>query len=302
LGFFGTKGFSTDEGLTQNFKIPHLRNAYEKVGMFGLPAIAGILGGDNGHTGEQIRGFGFLHDGSVDTVRRFLRAIQFIFPDGEAGEEQRRHLEQFVLAFDTELKPVVGQQVTLDGTNGAVVGPQIDLLVGRCGAGDCELIAKGVVAGAPRGVLLRADGMFETDKTGEAAVSLAELMGWAAVPGQELTFTAGPVPGGAWGSTATRTGCSTPMPSLRPNLRGQQWPSAREGPRSMATTGRGDRHLSPVLMHHRYEGGRCMLLPACLRSAPLGLCSLVAVFALVSPLLPLSGSPLLALFRAVVVS
>ncbi len=33
--------------------------------------------GDNGNKGDQIRGFGFLHDGSIDTVFRFLQATVF---------------------------------------------------------------------------------------------------------------------------------------------------------------------------------------------------------------------------------
>ena len=33
----------------------------------------GILAGDNGHKGDQVRGFGFLHDGSIDTLFRFMR-------------------------------------------------------------------------------------------------------------------------------------------------------------------------------------------------------------------------------------
>src|SRR5207249_1359351 len=36
-GFFGTDGFSSFEGEQQEFKIPHLRNLYQKIGMFGFP-------------------------------------------------------------------------------------------------------------------------------------------------------------------------------------------------------------------------------------------------------------------------
>src|SRR5262249_39674208 len=35
-GFFGSGGLSTFEGLSQHFKVPHLRNAYQKVGMYGM--------------------------------------------------------------------------------------------------------------------------------------------------------------------------------------------------------------------------------------------------------------------------
>ena len=38
-GFFGTGGLSTFEGESQHFKVPHLRNAYQKVGTFGMLAV-----------------------------------------------------------------------------------------------------------------------------------------------------------------------------------------------------------------------------------------------------------------------
>ena len=76
-GFFGGDGRSTIEGEPQEFKIPHLRNLYQKVGMFGMPAVPFFRAGDNGHMGDQVRGFGFLHDGSVDTLFRFHSATVF---------------------------------------------------------------------------------------------------------------------------------------------------------------------------------------------------------------------------------
>ena len=62
-GFFGSNGESSGEAerVSQNFKVPHQRNLYQKVGMFGGNANA-----------EQIRGFGFLHNGSVDTLDNFF--------------------------------------------------------------------------------------------------------------------------------------------------------------------------------------------------------------------------------------
>ena len=77
-GFFGTDGFSTFEDEPQHFKIAHLRNAYQKVGMFGMTAVSGLFGAaDIAFQGDQVRGFGFLHDGSVDTIFRFHRAAVF---------------------------------------------------------------------------------------------------------------------------------------------------------------------------------------------------------------------------------
>ena len=43
----------------------------------------------------------------------------------------RRDVEQFMLAFDTDLAPIVGQQVTLTNVNATTVGPRIDLLIQR---------------------------------------------------------------------------------------------------------------------------------------------------------------------------
>ncbi len=47
LGFFGTNGGSSFENETQEFKVPHMRNAYAKVGMFGIPDIPFLSVADN---------------------------------------------------------------------------------------------------------------------------------------------------------------------------------------------------------------------------------------------------------------
>ncbi len=48
-GHFGSDGFSSFEFETQLLKIPHLRNLYQKVGMFGMPRVSFFNGGDNGN-------------------------------------------------------------------------------------------------------------------------------------------------------------------------------------------------------------------------------------------------------------
>ena len=63
-------------------------------------------------------------DGSADTVFRFLTAVVFN-PTSNSGFPQqnpdatRRDVEQFLLAFDSDLAPITGQQVTLTSTNSA---------------------------------------------------------------------------------------------------------------------------------------------------------------------------------------
>ncbi len=199
-GFFGSDGFSSFEGETQHMKIPHLRNMYQKVGMFGMPNVGFFNPGDNGATGEQVRGFGFLHDGSVDTLFRFHNATVFNqsflnpggFPAGTAGDTLRRQVEQFLFAFDSNLAAIVGQQVTLTSTNGVTVGPRIDLLIARAAAGECDLVVKGTVAGAQGGAYRTAAGLFQSDRAAVAPSSDAALRSLAATPGQELTYTCVP--------------------------------------------------------------------------------------------------------------
>ncbi len=216
MGFFGTDGESSFEALPQTAKIPQLRNLYDKVGMFGSPPNLRTVPGDNAYTGPQVRGVGFEHDGSVDTIFRFLQANVFQSADGArigfaGGDPQRRNVEQYLLAFDSDLAPIVGQQVTLRADNAANVGPRIDLLIARAGthfasqilgsnATECDLIARVVVGGAARTFLLKTDGTFAPDDG--PALSDSALRSLAAMPGQEVTYTCLP-PGWATPRPAT---------------------------------------------------------------------------------------------------
>jgi len=187
LGFFGTRGLMSIEGEPQEFKIPHLRNAYQKVGMFGMPKVPFFRDGDATSLGPQVRGFGFLHDGSVDTLFRFHGANVFGVNDTE-----RAQLEQFVLAFDSNLAPIVGQQITLTGSNAATVAGRIDLLIARAAAGECEVVVKGNLGGQQRGWFRQSSGMFRSDRASELLLSDASLRAQAASAGQERTYTCVP--------------------------------------------------------------------------------------------------------------
>jgi hypothetical protein len=257
-GFFGTDGRYSFEGESQVFKVPHLRNLYQKAGRFGnapdgffLPESVlgarrgGFFSEDTEFTGPQVRGFGFFHDGGADTLHRFHGATVFarssdnrdaldafrpraeqtaacvalfrqapsslfaaaseqvrrflplctapgplpdvcfsdasapecqaalaaagaelgldvlpqIFaenieplcfqlgsmaeggsPDGvcyPAGLHERAQLESFMLAFDTNLKPMVGQQLTLASAHGE--DARLAPLLAAAAAGDCDL-------------------------------------------------------------------------------------------------------------------------------------------------------------------
>ncbi|MFN8543144.1 MAG: hypothetical protein U0807_02905 [Candidatus Binatia bacterium] len=185
----GTDGFSSFEGEPQEFKIAHLRNLYQKVGMFGFPSGGPLPG--TGFQGDQVRGFGFLHDGSVATVFLFLNAPVFNF----ANNTQRRNVEAFALAFDTGLRPMVGQQVSATPTtfSDATVIARIDLMIARANAGDCDLVVKGNLGGVPRGARhVVGSNNFQPDRNADAVVDKTTLRGLAATPGQEITYTCVP--------------------------------------------------------------------------------------------------------------
>jgi DNA-binding beta-propeller fold protein YncE len=194
LGHFGTDGRASFENEQQIVKIPHLRNMYQKVGMFGGLDVAGIRPLNLPHQGPQIRGFGFLHDGSVDTLFRFFNAV--VFSDDALGgptvgfqsDAQRRDVEEFMLAFDTNFAPIVAQQITLTGSNGAVANPRVDLLLARAALGECEVIVKGVQDGEQRGWMGLPSGEFASDRAADAPVAEATLRALAG-PGDELTYT-----------------------------------------------------------------------------------------------------------------
>ena len=194
-GFFGTGGEQTFEGETQNFKVAHMRNLYSKVGMFGTSGNGTFLG-------DQVRGFGFLHDGSVDTVRDFLGAgnSNTVFNLSAAEEIE---LEQFALSFPSDLAPVVGQQVTLSGAGNADTNARITLLIARAGTSfdslvlggtvtECDLVAKGIVNGETRGWVYRPGlTLFQSDRAAET-VTDAQLRALATTAGQEITYTCVP--------------------------------------------------------------------------------------------------------------
>jgi DNA-binding beta-propeller fold protein YncE len=206
-GFFGTGGAASFEGIPQIVKIPHLRNMYQKVGMFGAPRVNFFGAPDTGNMGDQIRGFGFVNDGAVDTLFRFFTAIVFN-PTLNSGfpilnpDRTRRDVVEFMMAFDSDLAPIVGQQVTLTSGNATAVNPRINLLIQRARTSftskelggvtrECDLVAKVAIGGSLKGYLLDASAgdFVAADGTRRTDASLRAL---AATTGQEVTYTCVP--------------------------------------------------------------------------------------------------------------
>ncbi|MEM9386094.1 MAG: hypothetical protein AAGA68_13595 [Pseudomonadota bacterium] len=191
-GLFGTNGLTVirrfGNTVRQPLKIPHIRNMYTKVGFFGRSR-----GADDGGLpvlGDQIRGFGFTHDGAWDTMFNFLQ--DFTLDD----DVQRREVVDFLMASDAELLPAVGQQVTLrQGNVGQVRGQLVTLLQQAAVTTPrpaCDLIVKGTWGGEPRGAVREANGLYRTDRAGETPLSVRLLLQISQVPNQQLTFTCVP--------------------------------------------------------------------------------------------------------------
>jgi mono/diheme cytochrome c family protein len=203
-GQFGTDGRSSIQATTlddNRLKTPHLRNMYQKVGRFGqmiFPDV-GVFPfdlPDSAFLGDQVRGFGFTHDGSWSRVSDFLHLVVFSGADALF----RSQLEAFMLEFDTDLAPAVGQQVTLSGGDPPAAHARLDLLLQRAAAPEprpglpsateCELVAKGSIAGQARGYVRLVDGTFEDDQG--AILTEPALRALVETPGNELTWTCVP--------------------------------------------------------------------------------------------------------------
>lgn len=206
-GMYGTGGDQSFEGISQIVKVPQLRNMYTKIGRFGSPAIPFSSALGTGHLGDQVRGYGFVHDGTADTLAHFF-TVRVFQPTLNSGfplinpDATRRDVSDFMHVMDSDLAPIVGQQVTLSAANAAAAGARVNLLIQRARTAfvskelggavtECDLVAQVVEAGVRRGYVyevgsgsfVAADGSRRTD---------AALRALGATAGQEITYTCTP--------------------------------------------------------------------------------------------------------------
>ena len=229
-GFYGSRGEAAHGGEIQILKVPQLRNLYTRVGMFGLPDREGFLPSHTKkHQGDQIRGFGFLHDGATDQLVNFLRGgvfdngetdcpegaderhgCQFNFGKVGIPDEETRHgLVDYLMEFDNDLAPIVGQQITLNSNSSESVEQRISLFEQRAktpftskllggNVQECDLIAIGVIGGKKRGYFYDVnESLFRSDAFSESLISKTDLMALARQQSNSLTFTCA-VPGKGW--------------------------------------------------------------------------------------------------------
>ncbi|MCR9093418.1 MAG: hypothetical protein NXI30_04315 [bacterium] len=190
-GFFGTGGEASFEGAVQHVKVPHIRNMVQKIGMFSV-------------SGDQVRGTGFLHDGSVDTLKTFFESPVFALDN-----QQESDLEALMLAAPSDVAPIVGQQVTITPATFEVtdVNARITLLDDMAGTAfesavlggavtQCDVVVKTVEAGVEKGWVSTAGGTYTPDDGG-APITEAALRAKADPDGDALTLTYTAVPPGS---------------------------------------------------------------------------------------------------------
>ena len=133
----------------QHLKIPHLRNLYQKVGMFGMAEIEArpksLQGLGQGSLGDlrrvvceyrEIRSA----DSDIPTTVRSIPSIasSTSMASRSAGHPSVRHsaanMADLMISFPSDLAPIVGQQITLTSSNAGVANPRIDLLIDRAEA------------------------------------------------------------------------------------------------------------------------------------------------------------------------
>lgn len=185
---------SQDGSTNVSIKIPQLRNAYEKVGF-------------ETNTLTNTRGFGFLHDGSVDSIARFLSEPVFTF----TSDQQIANMVAFMMAFagsdlpagstspaaqappgplSKDTHAAVGRQLTLHAAPTASENTLLTSMTTIANANKVGLVVKGVRAGLVRGATYLGGGSWQSDRAIET-LTTAQLTGGAGVS-SEITITVVP--------------------------------------------------------------------------------------------------------------
>ena len=190
---FGTNTLMSFEGTEnpQDFKIPHLRNVYTRIGMFGQTFREKTS--TSKFMGDQVTGYGLSHDGAVDTMETFLTVSVF-----HVEPEDVDSVFEFVTQVPTGLAPVVGQQVTLSPDEQGqqslltlmVQQALAHTLPGGPNKPQCDLIAQGVIDDEARGWIMLETGRFRGDD-GDTT-TLTDLHDLSLEAGNSLTFTCAP--------------------------------------------------------------------------------------------------------------
>jgi hypothetical protein len=151
---------------SQDFKVPHLRNAYQKLNFNNAPGAA------------SIGGFGLVHDGQDPNLFVFLSRP--VFGSFAKDTTRKNNLSAFVQCFDTGMAPVVGYSRTLvaANVNSASISNDWSLLEAQAlGGANADLIIKGTIDGRRRGLLYQpGTASYKLDSTNSPALTRTQLV------------------------------------------------------------------------------------------------------------------------------
>ncbi len=186
-----------NDGTTDStMKVPQLRNLYEKRGF------------DTTHP-ESVVGFGYEHDGSMDSLTSFLMRLPFVLDN----DQQISDLVAFLLAFSgsdlpegsTDFTPgqlfeppgppsqdahaAVGVQLTVTVANRdqPQIIQEIDELAALADTGAVALVAKAVRGGEARGYAYTGAGALQSDRSLE--ITTLGALRTETRTGEEVTLT-----------------------------------------------------------------------------------------------------------------
>lgn len=182
---------SSDGFTNETMAVPHLRNLYEKVG-FDTTQVTNVAG------------FGFFHDGSIDSLARVVNQPFF----GTDDVQDTADLVAFLLSFSGSDLPLgsldsflevlgpssqdthaaVGAQLTIDAINQNDLGLMTTLseFQALADVSAVGMIAKGVQGGMLRGYVYQG-GVFQSDRASESLT--VDQLRLAAGTGNEITVT-----------------------------------------------------------------------------------------------------------------
>ncbi|HEV2803618.1 MAG TPA: beta-propeller fold lactonase family protein [Chthoniobacterales bacterium] len=168
----------------QTMKVPQLRTLYQKK--FFNTASGAV----------SLDGFGLTHDGTDPGLFAFISRP--VFTNFTNDTVRKTNISAFLLCLDTGTAPAVGFTRTVTATN--VADPAVTndwtVLQSQAAASNIDLIAKGTVDGAQRGLVYDpVNNSYLSDKTGVGPFSQAELQAKIAA-GDILSITGVPLGSG----------------------------------------------------------------------------------------------------------
>ena len=159
-GFFGTDGADdASRARRRQFKIPHLRNLYQKVGMFGMPhGRRSSTPATTASRATRSAASASCTTAASTRVFRFLqrRGVHQLRPTTPRRARSAQSSSSCSPSTPTSRRSSASRSRSTSDERGASSAPRIDLLIARARrAGECDLVVKGTLGGEARGWLPR---------------------------------------------------------------------------------------------------------------------------------------------------